>query len=341
MSVGSPALAAYSLVLTSLNIRSVYRRAEKIRHESKYAVARTLVSLQQTPLELTRDERLLVFIPVNDQWRREVVDRLNSRKVQSVAINSFVGSVVMAFVFTVVDSFISLNDSTDGAYEGHAVGTLWLWLLCLVIGWFWVPTFTCSELKSAVGHANQKAAKKASRRLRQKATRISNRHPKRVPIPKGSKKPAVDPVPDIDEENEKVEVELIQEDTKPVGQETVPEFDPLPNPTHRRSAVSFQTPAESHHSYGYFNISADSVANQSTVSLSRSAAVYTIAAQSEILPETERFFIPKDEFSSLNRDELRLTAIFNYSRIMRYLVLVDGVFRALDELSHEKDEVGI
>ena len=371
MSVGSPALAAYSLVLTSLNIRSVYRRAQQIRHESKFVVARTLVSLQQTPLELTRDERLLIFIPINDHWRREIVDRLNSRKAQSVAINSFVGSVGIAFVFTVMDSFSSINDSNDAAYEGHADGTLWLWLLCVVVGWFWVPTFSCSELKSAIGHANEKAAKKAAKMIRQNATKAYNsaktKITNRLPIPKGprkavvsfvdripgenevkggpalkrSKKPVVDPVPEVDEENEKVEVESIHKDTKPVGQETEPEANPIPNFTHRQSTVPWQSPAESHHGYGYLNTSANPTANQSAVSLSRSAAAYSIATQSEIFPERDRLLIPKDNLGSLNRDERRLAAMFNYSRIMRYLVLVDDVLGVLDRLTHEKDEVGL
>jgi hypothetical protein len=68
---------------------------------------------------------------------------------------------------------------------------------------------------------------------------------------------------------------------------------------------------------------------------------YSIAAQSSIHPETDRLLIPKDEFSSLNRDELRLAATFNYSRIMRYFVLVDDVLRALDKLAREKEEVGL
>ena len=348
MSVGSPALAAYSLILTSLNVRSVYRRAEQIEHESKYDVARTLVSLQQTPLELTRDERLLVLIPSNDQWRQGVVDRLNSRNAKSVATKAFVGSVVMAFTLTLVDSFVSLNDSTDAADEGLAVGTVWLWLLCLVIGWLWVPTFTCGELNSAVGRANQKAAKRAAKRSGRAAnkahgsakSKVTDGLSKRVSIPKGSKKPVVDPVPEVDEENEKAEVESIQEDTELVEQESKPEADPLPGPTHRHSTVSFQFPIESHHGHGFFSFR-NPTATHSVVSSSRSSAIFSISGKRKVIPETDRLFIPKDTFSSLNRDEIRLAAMFNYSRIMRYLVLVDDVLRVLDELTYERDEVGL
>jgi len=341
LSVGSPALAAYSLILTSLNARLIYRRTQRIKHDGKNAVARALISLQQTPLELTKDERLLAFIPINDQWRHEIVDRLNRRNAWSVATGSSVAWVFIAFTFTLVDSFVSLGGSVNSGArsDGLAVGTLWLWLLCLVIGWLWVPTFSCSELKSAIGHANKKAAKKAAKRIKQKSTKayasamnkITNRLPRRVPTLKVTKKP-VDPVHEADEDNEKVKPGSIQEGAK---------LDPLSNITHYQSTVSCQTPIESQHGHGYYSVSGNPTANPSAVSLPRSGSMHSIATQSSIHPETNRLLIPMDDFGSLNQDELRLSATFNYSRIMRYLVLVDDVLSALGRLTCEKDEVGL
>jgi len=126
ISLGSPALAAYSLALTSLNTRLVYRRAQGIKHESRGVVARALISLQQIPLELTRNDRRLAFIPVKKQWKQEVTSRLNRRYFWPIAIGSSVTWVVIAFIFTLVDSFVDLDISSDGGAEGHAVGTLWL-----------------------------------------------------------------------------------------------------------------------------------------------------------------------------------------------------------------------
>ena len=346
MSVGSPALAAYSLFLTSLNARSVYRRAHRIKHENKNALATALISLQQTPLELTRDERLLAFIPLNDQWRREIVERLRRRNAWSVATASSVAWVVIAFLFTLVDSFVTLHESAYGASEGHGVGTLWLWLLCLVIGWLWVPTFSCGELKSAIGHANRKAAKKAAKRVKQKATkayssaktRITNRLPRRVPTPKVPK--IVAPTPDIGEEGEEMKLKQTQEVTEPFGQETEGKLYPFPDSTRHPSTVSFQLPTESQHDHDRTSLSVNPAADRSAISLPDSAAVHSIAAQSSIHPETDRLLIPRDDFGPLHRDEFRLAATFNYSRIMRYLVLVDEVLEALDKLSRKKDGVG-
>jgi len=354
MSVGSPALAAYSLALTSLNARLVFRRAQRIKDKSRTDVARALVALQQTPLELTKDERLLAFIPTNDQWRQEIADRLSRRNAWSLATGSSVAWVVVAFLFTLVDSFVSLDDTIDGDSEGHAVGTLWLWLLCLVIGWLWVPTFTCGELKTAISHANQKAAKKAAKRIRQEAakkikqeaTKAYNsakskitRLPKRVPLLKGPKKPVGD-LPEVPEENEKVKEK--EEDSKSVGEETEPNTSPLPNLARRQSTVSSQS-TESQQGGGHDQPgdNANPAAGQSVVSLPRSTAARSTAAESSIHPDKDRLLIPKGTFGSLNRDELRLAATFNYSRIMGYLVLVDDVLRALDKLTREKEEVGL
>ena len=339
--MGSPALGAYSLLLTSLNARLVYRRARRIKHDSKNDVAKTLISLQQTTLELTKDERLLALIPVNDQWRREIADRLTRRNAWSVATGSSVAWVVIAFIFTLVDSFVSLTDPAGQATEGLAVGTLWLWLLCLVIGWLWVPTFTSGELTSAISHANRQAAKKAAKRIKQRATKayssaklnITNIIPRRMQILKGSKKPAIDSVPEGDEENEGAE---IQEDTQLVGQRSEPTPNPLPIHSHHQSIISFQTPVDNQH--GHFIVSVNPTANQSTRSLSQSAAVHSVT-RSSIHPETDRLLIPREGMGSLNRDELRLAATFNYSRTMRYLVLVDDVLRALDRVTRERDEV--
>ena len=353
MSVGSPALAAYSLALTSLNARSVYRRAKRMKHESKAAVTRTLITLQQTPLELTKDERLLAFIPINDQWRREIVrfadvGRLSRRNALLIVTGPPVLWAVVAFTLTLVDSLLSVNGPASGEFEGHAVGALWLWLLCLVIGWWWVPTFTYGELKSTIGHANETAAKKAAKRIKQNVTnaynsaktKITNRLPKRISTTKVPKEPAVD-LPEAPEENGNVNVKeesIQEEDTEPVGQETEPKANPLPNSTHHQPTVPLQTTG-SQQGHGLTSpLAPNPTADQSATSLSYSDAIHSIAAQSLIHPDTNRLLIPKNDLGSLNRDELRLAATFNYSRIMRYLILVDDVLRALDKLT---DEVGL
>ena len=361
ISVGSPALAAYSLVLTSLNARLVYRRATRIKHECKHAVARALISLQQTSLELTQDERLLAFLLLDDQWRREVVDRLRGRNAWSIATAASVAWVVIAFLFTLIDSFTSPDDYGYTASEGHAVGMLWLWLLCLVIGWLWVPSFSCRELNSALHNVNRKAAKKAAKGVRQQVStaygsakaEVISRLPKQMPTLRAPRIPVVAPSPGANEECEKTKVEQTQEVTKPFGQELEVEPNLLPVSAHHPSTVSSKSPTASQHDHDHnhnhdhdhdhdhVSINISLTASHSAVSLPGSAAAHPIAAQSSVHPETDRLLIPNDDFNSLNRDEFRLAATFNYSRVMRYLVLVDDVFGALDKLTRKKDGVGL
>ena len=149
------------------------------------------------------------------------------------------------------------------------------------------------------------------------------RLPKRMTITKGPKKPTVDPVPEVEEEVEG----SVRGGTRPIGQANKPIPNPLPDPTHQRSTVFFQSLPKSQHGHHHTGASASPTADHNIVSSNRSAAVHSTAAQSPIHPETDRLFIPKDEFGSLSRDELRPAATFNYSRTMGYLVLADDVLR--------------
>ena len=344
MTVGSPALAAYSLALTSLNTRLVYRRARRTAHRSSYAVAEALVSLQQIPLELTRDERLLVFVSVAGQWRRETVDRLNSRNIWSVSTGLFVGLIAIAFIFATYDSIFPRYqtispydpeprdiDDFDQSLDGHAIGSLWLWSLCLVIGWFRTPAYTYRELGSAIRDTNQKAAK----RMR---AADAYHPPQRVVAPK-SKRWAADPVPEVREENEKAEVESVQEDTRSARHEAESQVDPVPGPARHRLLVARNLRAKSHSAHANPGVTAIQDANPSVVDVDRPAEAQSIT-RDPINPERDDLLVRR-RFDPLNPDEGRPVATFNYSRIMRYLILVDDVFGALDGLTRKRDQVGL
>ena len=343
LSLGSPALAAYSLVLTSLNTRSAYRKVKRAELQNKIAVTRALISVQQAPLELTTDGRLLASIPDNGHWGQEIKERLYRRNAWSVATASSIAWVVIAYLFTLVDSFVSLNDGTNNPSEGQAVGTIWLWLICLVIGWLWVPTFTHGELKSAIRRANEKAAKKAAKMIKQKAshayssvkTKISHGISKEISILTGHEQPrgqpVADPVPEVDEDSVKVEIETIEEDTRPTGEEVGLEHIPLPDLAYDQPSASLQLPVGSQHDHGHLTVSASLTINHSSLSV-----------QSSICPQKHRLLTDIDKgLGQLNRDEHRFGATFNYSRFIRHRVLVDAVLKALDKFAHEKDEVGL
>ena len=333
--MGSPALAAYSLALTILNARSVYRRAERCKHECKFGVARALIRLQQLPLQLTKDDHLLNFILVNDRWWRDIVERLGRKNAWSIAAGTSVAWVVVAFLFTLVDSFVSLNSTGRKPSEGQAVGTLWLWLLCLVIGWLWAPFFTNGELNRAVNHTNKQAAKRAVRRLERKAIDAMGEatitFSKRVSIAKESVRQGIG---EKAEEQGKETAGSVQEAIQDAEEETSPKTNVSPRLPHRRSTISFQTDIECERSRTIIGVGTNWEADQSVSTLVPSIA------PSSIWPEGDSLFIRKDR-STLHRDEFRPSPTFNYSRIMRYLVLVDDVLETLERAARENQEVGL
>ena len=266
MSIGSPALAAYSLVLTSLNARSVYHRAKHVKYGNRTAVVKALTSLQQIPLELTKDRNLLNFIAINDQWRREI-GKLRPRNAWSVTTGSSIAWAVIAFLFALADAFVSI-DSVGDSYVGHALGTQWLPVLCSVIGWSWVPTFSSGELKSVL------------------------------------------------DTKDKETVKTIKENTMKVGSAVTK----LTDGFQKMFGGSQGNPTETQDE------------NQSDPDLADNMQSLSDPRMDELL------ITPKRNW--LNRDEHRLSATFNHSRIMRYLTLVDDVFRSLEKLAQEK-EVGI
>jgi hypothetical protein len=155
LTVGSPALAGYSLALTIMNSRWVYKRFNGITYSNRDNAVRVLCILQQLPLEVVSDNGLLaslVVLPENDLWWEDLVERLDHGYTWSIATATNIAWVVVAFMFTVVDSFTNLGFKIYS--NGQAVGSLWLWLLAIIVGWMQVPIFSHEMLLRALDKAN-------------------------------------------------------------------------------------------------------------------------------------------------------------------------------------------
>ena len=94
----------------------------------------------------------LIVLPKNDDWWECLVDRLEQTYTWSIATATSIAWVIVAFLFTLVDSFMSLGENVNES--GQAVGTLWLWLVPLVVGWLWVPVCSYDKMKNAINKAN-------------------------------------------------------------------------------------------------------------------------------------------------------------------------------------------
>jgi hypothetical protein len=144
LAVGSPALAAYSLALTVLN-----RRWVALRFDSYYpnpdadtvvmveAAVRFLNSLQQSPLRVTTGPLLenLVLSPAHHNiWWRGLAVQLERTHTWSIAAATSIIWVLVAYILTVVGSFKTELGTTRDSH-GQAIGSLWLWLLAIIVCW--------------------------------------------------------------------------------------------------------------------------------------------------------------------------------------------------------------
>ncbi|RXW23552.1 hypothetical protein EST38_g2313 [Candolleomyces aberdarensis] len=158
LTVGSPMLAAYSLALTVLNGRWIARRFSKHNYPNIRNAIRVLSSLQQAPLRVTNEGALLaslIVLPQNDPWWRELIEWLEFPHTWSISAVTSITWVVIAYIFTVIDSFTGNLAEAINA-NGQGVGSLWLWLLPTVLGWLQISP-KCDEVRvrGAVEKANR------------------------------------------------------------------------------------------------------------------------------------------------------------------------------------------
>ena len=158
LTVGSPMLAAYSLALTVLNGRWIARRFGEYNYPHTRQAVQILSSLQQSPLKvITRDSLLtsLVVLPENDEWWRELVEQLDYTDTWSLSAVTSIAWVVIAYGFTLIDSFSGDPTATIQS-TGQGIGSLWLWLLTIVIGWLQLsPKCESLRLRQAINRANK------------------------------------------------------------------------------------------------------------------------------------------------------------------------------------------
>ncbi|KAG6817372.1 hypothetical protein H0H87_009559 [Tephrocybe sp. NHM501043] len=157
LTIGSPTLAAYSLVVTVLNGRWIALRFSHIRNPNARNAVKALSSLQQSPLIVTKDIQLLATLLENEKWWNDLVRKLEYTHTWTISAGTSVVWVIVAYVFTVVDSL--QGDITESiSAHGQGIGSLWLWLLPVVTGWLQLsPKCDSRRLYGAIKHANSKA----------------------------------------------------------------------------------------------------------------------------------------------------------------------------------------
>ncbi|KAJ7661248.1 hypothetical protein B0H17DRAFT_953697 [Mycena rosella] len=158
LTVGSPTLAAYSVALTVLNGHWIAERFAHLNYPNIRNAVRILSSLQQSSLQIDTENSLLaslIILPENDEWWLELALWLNYVHTWSISAVASILWVVIAYLFTVVDSFTGvLNYSTLNA-NGQAVGSVFLWLLPIVVAWLQIsPKCDFLRVHQAIRRAN-------------------------------------------------------------------------------------------------------------------------------------------------------------------------------------------
>ncbi|KAJ7856726.1 hypothetical protein B0H14DRAFT_3085312 [Mycena olivaceomarginata] len=161
LTVGSPTLAAYSLALTVLNGHWIAQRFSGVSYPNVRNAVKILSSLQQSPLQVNTDDSLLASLVVlhsNDEFWEELTEWLNFVHTWSISAVASILWVITAYVFTVVDSFTVQGVVTFSTLNanGQAVGSIFLWLLPIVVGWLQIsPKCDSERVNQAMDKANK------------------------------------------------------------------------------------------------------------------------------------------------------------------------------------------
>ncbi|KAG2050575.1 hypothetical protein BDR06DRAFT_974467 [Suillus hirtellus] len=156
LTIGSPTLAGYSLFITLLNSRWITRRFDLLNdHPNSRSALSILSSLQQVPLRLHPDRERLpsLILPETDWWKclAEFVDYTHT---WSIASATSIAWVIVAYILTVANSLSNVYANVQS--NGEATGSMWLWLIPIVVGWLQLsPKCDFERLQAAYDRADR------------------------------------------------------------------------------------------------------------------------------------------------------------------------------------------
>ncbi|KAG2114339.1 uncharacterized protein F5147DRAFT_786912 [Suillus discolor] len=178
LTVGSPVLAGYSMILTILNANWISRQFEDLFFPNTNDAVRILISLQQSPLRITNEDSLLsslVILPQNDDWWPTIADFLDYTHTWSIASVTSIAWVVIAYLLTVASSLSDIPSELNSNI-GQATGSVWLWLIPIVIGWLQLsPKCDYARVRKAMENADAMAFVTTNHGVVVKASDLSER----------------------------------------------------------------------------------------------------------------------------------------------------------------------
>lgn len=166
LTLGSPALASYSLALTLLNARTVNQTFRQIKEESYWlqrpqqlkaikAARSILIETQHVPIQFfngpRREVSQLIVNPENWAWWCSLRQKLLSTKRKwTYSLYAQVGWVCVSQLLAIIDFFVA-KSSRSSIGIGLAINSLWLWMIPIVLGWVYVGTQnSAASIKAAL-----------------------------------------------------------------------------------------------------------------------------------------------------------------------------------------------
>jgi hypothetical protein len=137
ITIGSPALAAYSLQITNLNTRWLSKAFLDVKFPNSKAIPTVISAFHHVPIQISSHPALLpslIVLPQNDgYWNILLKGAKKIRRWSIPLIMNFVW-VIIGALLTIVDSF----DSSSPGDVGYGLVAIWIYLLPLIIGWLYV-----------------------------------------------------------------------------------------------------------------------------------------------------------------------------------------------------------
>ncbi|KAJ3853391.1 hypothetical protein EV368DRAFT_73497 [Lentinula lateritia] len=139
LTISSPVLASYSVIAQRFS-GSTYPN--------------TLAA--QAPIALNLDDKALltslVVLPENDDWWKKLLQHIDCTHTWSISAGISLAWVFIAYIISVIDSFLNVLQGV----EVDGLGSVWLWLLPVVISWLQIsPKCDSGRITESLRHANK------------------------------------------------------------------------------------------------------------------------------------------------------------------------------------------
>ena len=137
VTIGSPALAAYSLQITYLNASWISRAFMDVHYPNSRAISTVLSALQHVPIRVSLTGALLpslIVLPQNDEYWELLLE--GAEKTHRWSIPLAVG-----FVWVGLATLLTLIDSLEAPHTGvvgYSMVANWAYLLPLIVGWVYI-----------------------------------------------------------------------------------------------------------------------------------------------------------------------------------------------------------